>query len=260
MDSEGLNIINLRYDTKHQLNKIRMTRHKTLQHKMANQWQAPQLHQGMKLFYLLLLSSWLLVSCEEGSTKPPPVSTPKESTFQNGDIIFQTSLSSQSLAIKKATNSAYSHIGVIYQKKDSSFHVFEAVQPIKLSPLQTWINRGEGKHFVVKRLKNHQTLLTTEKLKAMKSVGQKHLGKDYDLAFEWDDNKMYCSELVWKIYKEGVGIKLCPLQQLKDFDLSDEVVQNKLKQRYGKSIPLDNIMVSPQGIFDSDKLVQVMKQ
>ena len=32
--------------------------------------------------------------------------------------------------------------------------------------------------------------------------------KDYDLYFEWSDDKIYCSELVWKIYKNGADIEL----------------------------------------------------
>ena len=37
------------------------------------------------------------------------------SEFQNGDIIFQTSQSAQSKAIQLATNSRYSHVGIILE-------------------------------------------------------------------------------------------------------------------------------------------------
>lgn len=40
---------------------------------------------------------------------------------QNGDIIFQTSLSSQSLAIQKATHSPYSHMGIIILKNGKPY-------------------------------------------------------------------------------------------------------------------------------------------
>ena len=76
-----------------------------------------------------------------------------EDEIQNGDIIFQTSHSKQSRAIQIATKSRYSHCGIIY-KKDSEFMVFEAVQPVKLTPLETWISRGENKKYVIKRLKD----------------------------------------------------------------------------------------------------------
>ena len=50
--------------------------------------------------------------------------------IQNGDLIFQTSRSLQSKAIQLATNSKYSHCGLIF-KDGKDFYVFEAVQPVK---------------------------------------------------------------------------------------------------------------------------------
>ncbi len=76
-----------------------------------------------------------------------------ESTeFQNSDIIFQTSKSGQSKAIQIATGSKYSHMGIIY-KQGNDYFVYEAVQPVKLTPLTDWIKRGENGHYVVKRIK-----------------------------------------------------------------------------------------------------------
>jgi hypothetical protein len=54
--------------------------------------------------------------------------------IKNGDIIFQTSLSQQSKAIQLATNSKYSHCGIIY-KDNGQFYVYEAVQPVKITCL-----------------------------------------------------------------------------------------------------------------------------
>jgi hypothetical protein len=33
----------------------------------------------------------------------------------------------------------------------------------------------------------------------MKATGEGFLGKDYDLTFGWSDERLYCSELVWKV-------------------------------------------------------------
>ena len=75
----------------------------------------------------------------------------QHSKIQSGDIIFQTSTSNQSKAIQLATNSKYSHMGIIYEN-DGAYFVYEAVQPVKLTPLQTWIQRGKNGHYVIKRL------------------------------------------------------------------------------------------------------------
>lgn len=49
-------------------------------------------------------------------------------------------------------------------------------------------------------------------MKKMKKVGEKYIGKDYDLYFEWSDSRIYCSELVWKIYKESIGLEIGNLE------------------------------------------------
>lgn len=125
--------------------------------------------------------------------------------IKDADLIFQTSLSGQSRAIQVATNSKYSHCGLIYKDGDK-YYVFEAIQPVKKTPLEKWIARGKDGNYVIKRLKNADQVLTTATLKKIKSIANTFDGKNYDLTFEWSDDKIYCSELIWKIYKRGADI------------------------------------------------------
>ena len=177
--------------------------------------------------------------------------------LQTGDIIFQTSQSDQSKAIQSATHSRYSHMGIIYVT-GSEYAVFKAVQPVKLTTLDQWINRGKGRHYVVKRLAAATRVLTPETITRLKHTSEKYKGKDYDLYFEWSDDKIYCSELVWKIYKEVTGIEIGALQKLKDFDLTSEPVKAKMKERFGNHIPLKENVISPSAMFESNKLVTVL--
>lgn len=208
-------------------------------------------------FLNLLFGLILLIGCSPNSSNSTIKNVEKgEQLFAEGDIIFQTSTSNQSKAIQLATNSKYSHMGIIY-KNEEKFYVYEAVQPVKLTPLNEWIQRGEESHYVVKRLKNSDAVLTDAVLAKMKQSGKRFLGKSYDIVFEWSDDKIYCSELVWKIYKEGAGIEIGSLEELRDFDLSNIIVQTKLKERYGNSIPMNEKVISPAAMFNSDKLVTV---
>lgn len=176
--------------------------------------------------------------------------------IKDGDIIFQTSLSAQSKAIQIATKSKYSHCGLIFKDK-GGFYVLEAVQPVKRTPLEKWIARGAEMHYVIKRLKNADQILTPETITKMKKVGEVFSGKDYDLAFGWSDDKMYCSELVWKIYQRATGIEVGKLQKLKEFDLTNDAVKQKMKERYGNNIPMNETVISPGAIFDSELLMTV---
>ena len=169
---------------------------------------------------------------------------------KEGDMIFQTSESRQCEAVRIATNSKFSHCGIVFIEKGQKF-VFEAVQPVKYTRLEKWITHGKENKFVVTRLKNASTLLSPETLLKMRNYAKGLNNKDYDLYFEWSDDKIYCSELIWKIYKNGAGIELCPLQKLKDFNLKDARVQAILTERYGNTIPLEENVVAPSNLEQS---------
>lgn len=208
---------------------------------------------------LLLLTLSLFISCKKKTekVKTDVKENPEFSALHDGDIIFQTSLSSQSQAIQMATKSVYSHCGIIYKEADK-YYVFEAIQPVKKTPLDKWIARGKDRHYVVKRLKD-DSVLTSDNLTKMMNEGKAMAGKNYDLYFEWSDDRIYCSELVWKIYKEA-GIELSTPEKLGDFNLSHPLVIQKIKERYGNNIPMDEKVVSPAALYNSKLLETVIKK
>lgn len=182
---------------------------------------------------------------------------PDPTLLRDADLVFQTSKSSQSAAVSLATRSRYTHMGIVYVRDGKPF-VYEAVGPVKLTPFREWVARGENGHVVVKRL---SSTIDPETLKRMKDVGRTFDGKPYDLRFQWDDSAIYCSELVYKIYEQGAGIQIGEKQAAREFDLSSEAVQKKLRERFGKSSKFDpdEPVVSPQSMFDDPELVTVFE-
>ncbi len=173
--------------------------------------------------------------------------------LRDGDIIFHTSRSAQSVAIQRATHSPYSHVGVIIFREGKPY-VFEAISTVQYTSLSKWTARGEGGRFVVKRLK--RALTETDKSK-LRTAARAYEGKPYDLYFEWSDQRIYCSELVWKVYHRALGLKLGELQKLREFDLTDAAVRAKMRERYGTNVPLDEPVISPGAQFDSPLLETV---
>ena len=171
-----------------------------------------------------------------------------------GDLIFHTSRSSQSRALQLAMNSPFSHMGIIFFKNKEPY-VFEASKTVRYTPLQAWIQRGVGGKYRIKRLKN-QKLLNPSSVRKLMEVAEKYSGKPYDLYFEWSDKRIYCSELVWKIYFNALGIRIGEIQTFKDFDLSHPEVQVKLKERFGSSIPFSEKVISPDSMFKSVVLTE----
>ncbi|MBI5845736.1 MAG: YiiX family permuted papain-like enzyme [Deltaproteobacteria bacterium] len=175
----------------------------------------------------------------------------------DGDIIFQTSKSSQSRLVQTATASPLSHMGLVFIEKGRPV-VYEAVGPVRVMPLKDWIKRGEGEKFEVKRLKNVKELLKASAVRKLKASARTFLGKNYDARFQWSDESIYCSELVWKAYDRTLGIKLCPLKKMKDFNLADKAVKTELEKRHNGRIPMDEPVVAPVDIYRSKLLVTVV--
>lgn len=173
-------------------------------------------------------------------------------SFNDGDIIFQSSQSKQCEAVRITTNSKFSHCGIIFNENGKCY-VYEAIQPVKKTLLNDWITHGIENKYLVARLKD-TTLLNADKLAKMKEYGKKEFNKEYDIYFEWTDKKIYCSEYVWKIYKHGANIELCSLEKLKSFNLDNPQVKAILEQRYGNNIPLNEDVVAPSQLADSNKV------
>jgi hypothetical protein len=194
----------------------------------------------MKQFLYLLLFIVPLTACTQ--------------QYRDGDIIFQSSPSRQSAAIEEATQSPYSHCGIIFYENNVAY-VYEAVQPVGKRRLDEWIESGVNAEFVVKRLDTVQ--LTENKIKALKSYAIEQFGKNYDGKFNWSDKEMYCSELVYKCYWNACQIKLATPKPLREFNIDGPIVRKIMKERYGNDIPYDEPMISPDQLVNSSLLITV---
>ncbi len=192
----------------------------------------------------------LLFSIQAGGGEPD---------VKTGDIIFHESWSDQGKAIKYMAGSKYSHAGIVIVYNNKVL-VLEAAARIKISKLQTFIMRGTGRHFVVKRLKDYKKLINPQSLNRLKRMAKKLIGKIHDYAYQWDDRGMYSAELVWKIFYRGLGVRLCGFRKLGSLDLSHPFIKMHMDDTFGESVPLDEPVVLPEMIFYSDKLYTVYEQ
>lgn len=176
------------------------------------------------------------------------------SDFRTGDVVFHTALSRQAMVIQLATHSPYSHCGVLFQR-DSTWWVLEAVQPVSSCPLSDWIRRGKEGRYVVKRLK--EDARWKSRLDSLSVVAATFRGKPYDPWFGPGDDRLYGSELVWKLYDRALGIHLGAWQPLGSLDLSAPQVQEVLYTHYGEQLPLADSLITPAAIFRSPELKTV---
>ena len=179
--------------------------------------------------------------------------------LREGDIVFQSFPSSQTKAIQLATNSRFSHVGMIL-RHNGKLMVYEAVGPVKFTSVESWIGRDGDRHFLAKRLKNADKVLSRINLAKLRAAALTFKGRPYDFGFNWSDDKMYCSELVWKSFHRALRIDVGKVRKMKDFDLSSPEVKAIVAERYPQGVPFEETVVSPEDVFVSAALITVYKQ
>lgn len=177
--------------------------------------------------------------------------------LREGDIVFSSSIRGQGEAIMAATASPYTHCGVVFEK-DGRLMVLEAVQPEGVTTLENFMAKGRPENFAARRLKVAVPPAAQRKAREW-AVAQ--IGRDYDALFLWDDKKLYCSELVWKIFQQA-GIELCPPRHFRDYDLQQPAARRIIEQRYGgmDRVPMDEKVVAPSDLAASPLLMEVPRK
>ncbi|MFD0892274.1 hypothetical protein KBB96_12665 [Luteolibacter ambystomatis] len=174
---------------------------------------------------------------------------------QEGDIVFQSLPNGWGMdlvdAIEGSTHSPYSHCGMVFQTS-GAWMVIEAIGPVQHTPLAEWIARGRKKKVWAYRLAEDQKKFIPTALAAM----NKDLGKPYDPRYRFDDDAIYCSELIWRGWKAATGHGLGKTVKLGELDWQP---YRKLIERIEgtTTIPVDREMITPRDLAAARELTQV---
>lgn len=182
------------------------------------------------------------------------------SALRDGDIIFHESTSRQSEMVRALTRSRWTHMGVVFLDSGRPV-VLEAVSPVRYTPFAQWTARGRGKHYVVKRLRDADVRLQPAVIREMRAVAARWLGRPYDLQFRWEDDSLYCSELVYKLFDRGARVRIGRIQRAREMNLEDERARAARSARFapGQFDPNESV-VTPVSIFDDDQLITVVEK
>ena len=173
-----------------------------------------------------------------------------QNSIEDFDIILSKGQSAQSKIIRLLNLSTkdYSHIGIIYKEKGKVF-VLHATPDgtksngIRYDDLETFINLSQVCDFIILRGRN-LSLESRNKL-WNEYVRYRNFSAPFDFDFDNLENaKIYCSELVWLIYKSA------ELFETRDFNIEKPIYPSyflrvKNLDRIDRSNNLVNQLFSP---------------
>ncbi|OGQ34280.1 MAG: hypothetical protein A3F16_08090 [Deltaproteobacteria bacterium RIFCSPHIGHO2_12_FULL_43_9] len=182
--------------------------------------------------------------------------------FETGDVLLQSARCGVYCdSIRASTKSPIDHaaIVVIPPKKSlfsfilrsnaSGGEVVEAWTPVtKRTPLLEFLARDGGKYIQLRLKPEYRN---GKVIDAVIKVANSYVGKEYDYHFEESEDKIYCSELVYKAYDKGAGIHAGKMQKISDFD--KKIAEAYWKEHFQGHIPWERDVISPAGLLMTDK-------
>lgn len=166
-------------------------------------------------------------------------------TFQDGDLVFQSCPGALCRVIEGVTESPLSHVGMV-QGQGVKRTVIEAYAPVGEVPLDEFLARSRGAVVVLRfgpQLANH--------VDAIQAEMRTFYGRPYDARYRWDDEAIYCTELVHKAVLRVTGVELAPRVRLGD--LRYQPYEAYIQGREGR-LPLQRRLSTPAGMRRSRHL------
>ncbi len=184
------------------------------------------------LFSLLILTSFSLDA----------------SAIEAGDILLQPLKCWSCSLIEQQENSEFSHVGIYLGQDQVAEAYFDKV---KIVSLAEFMKKTDPARFVLVR----RLVVQPDEFEAkLRLEVDKLLGLTYDRWFLWDNDKIYCSELVYKV--------LAPIVELRDlspkgmlFDVNPEHWDRYFRDQ----TPRGQLGISPEDFNLSSDFISVEK-
>jgi len=199
---------------------------------------------------LLILSLVIFTSCKSGY-KP-----------QTGDILFMDlNCGSFCEAIKKVTygvdGTNPSHVGVVYITDNKAYVIEADTRGVVKTSLDSFLNRslddkGHPKILAGRLQKNYREMISPA-IKRMLAL----LGKQYDYAFDINNDKYYCSELLYKGFMDNSGKPVFKLEPMTFNDPATKTIFPIWDEYFKKlniPVPEGQPGLNPGSISRSDKI------
>lgn len=198
-----------------------------------------------------------------------PASADTLPDLHRGDVIFQNSRSAQSLAILVATDSPFTHVGIVDFDAAGDPVVLESARTTRETPLDDWVAQGRDGDVAVYRMAG----LSEAQARAVTEAARSHFGTGYDPYFYRTEDALYCSELVHIAFRDGIGVALGREQKLGELHLDGAAVRALVAERWQEhpacangsaqdadsclALIRDEPLVTPQAVAEDGRLTLV---
>ena len=207
----------------------------------------------MKKYLILIVVFTLLKSC----------SSLNYNSLKNGDLLFVTAQQENlSGAINRVTQTKktenYDHIGIVEKTKTSIFVLHAAPKGGSQKELLTDFMKNQTENnseVYVYRLKKDDQNAVPKALEIANSL----LGKPYNFTYVLNDETLYCSDFIERIFRENQIFELKPMTFINPKTGKPDDFWVNFYQQKNMEVPEGKLGCNPNGLAGSDKLIKIKK-
>ena len=207
----------------------------------------------MKKYLILIVVFTLLKSC----------SSLNYNSLKNGDLLFVTAQQENlSGAINRVTQTKktenYDHIGIVEKTKTSIFVLHAAPKGGSQKELLTDFMKNQTENnseVYVYRLKKDDQNAVPKALEKANSL----LGKPYNFTYVLNDETLYCSDFIERIFRENQIFELKPMTFINPKTGKTDDFWINFYQQKNMEVPEGKLGCNPNGLAGSDKLIKIKK-
>ena len=97
-----------------------------------------------------------------------------------------------------------------------------------------------------------------KKIPAIIAAAEKYKGRPYDIHYDMDDEKIYCSELLYKAVRDATGRRLGKIRKLSELNWRPH--EQVIRQIENGGLPLDREMITPRDFSEAPELREVFRK
>lgn len=172
--------------------------------------------------------------------------------IQEGDILFQDlDCGLRCSLIREVTGSRYTHVGIVLNEQGALrvWEAFEAVGPVDLVD---WVHRGIKERVAIYRLRAP----LADQLPRIADAVRSLRGHPYDPDYQWDDERIYCSELIAKAANQVAGRPLFAPRPIGALGPHSDVIKRMSQGRLTEA----TVMVAPVDLVRSPLLQRIVDE
>ncbi|HLD99100.1 MAG TPA: YiiX/YebB-like N1pC/P60 family cysteine hydrolase [Bdellovibrionota bacterium] len=213
------------------------------------------------LIATLILGTVSSIAEARAATRSESLCPVLSSVVQTGDVVFIEIDNFFLTRVARILGGWANHLGIVIGDKDEAFTVAESTIPVsRTSALCKFLKRSTNGLVAIRR---YAGPIGPEEYARIKAEALARVGVLYDLKFNFDTKRQYCSKFVHEIFKSALNVELGIIETLGELHerakasptYDDDVTFWKIY--FTGEIPDDQRIITPESLYRDDQLITV---